>query len=182
MIDPAFDCNVNRTNGDPTTQLYLINHFLDKPVSIIADGVVPDKDRLNQTNAAEGFGSLGLHAEQCGAQHGRSPNFLLVDVSVFFLNFNSFSSPFFVCHESHYLYLSAQFYEYGGGSVFQVAANLNGVEYNPTRPIATPIPDGTGTSTATSNAALELFQIPEGLWASLGTALTGLVLGISTVL
>ena len=85
MIDPAFDCNVNRTNGDPTTQLYLINHFLDKPVSIIADGVVPDKDRLNQTNAAEGFGSLGLHAEQCGAQHGRSPNFLLVDVSVFFL-------------------------------------------------------------------------------------------------
>ena len=82
MTDPAFDCNVNRTNGDQATQLYLINHFLDEVVSIIADGLAPDKDSLNQTNAAEGFGSLGLQAEQCGAQHGRNPNFMLVDVSL----------------------------------------------------------------------------------------------------
>ena len=33
---------------------------------------------------------------------------------------------------------SLQFYEFGGGSVFQVAATANRVTYNPATPIATP--------------------------------------------
>jgi hypothetical protein len=171
VIDPAFDCEVNRTNGDPTNQMYLINHFLDKPISIIADGVAPDKDRLNQTNAAEGFGSLGLQAEQCGAQHGRNPNFMLVDVRIVFLAESDLSR----------LIPAIQFYEYGGGSVFQVAANLNGVEYNPSRPVATPIPDTSGTSTSTPNAAFPIMKIPSSVWAGSGAVLAGLALGAWTV-
>ena len=82
VTDPTFDCNVNRTNGDPSTQLYTINHFLDEEVSVIATSIAPDKDALNTTNAASGDGSLGKQASECGVQHGRSPNFMLVDVSL----------------------------------------------------------------------------------------------------
>ena len=42
---------------------------------------------------------------------------------------------------------SLQFYEFGGGSVFQVAATANGVTYNP----ATPVPSPVATSTSTRN-------------------------------
>ena len=82
VTDPTFDCNVNRTKGDTSTQLYTINHFLDKEVNIIANTLTPDKDALNTTNAASGTGSLGLQASECGAQYGRYPNFMLVDVSI----------------------------------------------------------------------------------------------------
>jgi len=116
VLDPAFDCNVNRTQGDPTTQLYLINHFLDK---VVFNQPVPDVDRANVTNAATGLGSLGAHVETCVAQNTRPPNFLLVD-----------------------------FYEFGGGSVFEVAANINGVPYNPTTSVALPA----ATSSAAGNS------------------------------
>ena len=77
-----------------------------------------------------------------------------------------------------------QFYEYGGGSVFQVAASLNGVTYAPTSPIATPIPDTSGTSTSTSrsNAALPALHIPPGLFAGLLAASAGALLGAWSVL
>ncbi|PPQ67148.1 hypothetical protein CVT25_005749 [Psilocybe cyanescens] len=116
VVDPTFDCNVNRTKGDPTTQMFLINHFLDK---MLLGQPVPDIDKANQTNAATGVGSLGVHVNTCVADHGRPPNFLLVD-----------------------------FYEYGGGSVFQVAADINGVPYNPTTPVATPASSSNGSSTS----------------------------------
>ncbi|KAH6916938.1 PLC-like phosphodiesterase [Coprinopsis sp. MPI-PUGE-AT-0042] len=116
LLDPAlFDCSVNRTRGDTSTQLFLINHFLDK---LFLGNAVPDIDKLPQTNAASGFGSLGAHVETCVGAHGRAPNFLLVD-----------------------------FYEYGGGSVFQVAASINGVPYEPATPVATPVPTQAGTQT-----------------------------------
>ena len=57
---------------------------------------------------------------------------------------------------------SLQFYEYGGGSVFQVAATANGVTYSPSRPV--PEPRTTGTPTATTaatsrpNSAILRFQ------------------------
>ncbi len=63
------------------------------------------------------------------------------------------------------LIVALQFYEYGGGSVFEVAAALNGVSYDPATPIATPIThstDSTSTngavrpSAAMSSAALSL--------------------------
>ena len=81
VTDTTFDCEVNRTNGDTSTQMYLINHFLDEVVNIVATSVAPDKSALNQTNAVSGPGSLGLQAQQCAAQNGRNPNFMLVDVS-----------------------------------------------------------------------------------------------------
>ncbi|KAI0073710.1 PLC-like phosphodiesterase [Panus rudis PR-1116 ss-1] len=132
VTDPTFDCNVNRTKGDPTTQLYLINHFLDEPLgsSILSGIPVPNKDQANVTNSASGPGSLGEQVATCVNDHGRSPNFLLVD-----------------------------FYEFGGGSIFQVAADANGVTYNPSTPIATPLdnssassPTGSGSSSSSSAA------------------------------
>lgn len=77
VVDPNFNCNVNRTKGDPTTQMFLINHFLDK---ILLGQPVPDIDNANRTNAATGLGSLGVHVNTCVTAHGRPPNFLLVDV------------------------------------------------------------------------------------------------------
>ncbi|KAF8665457.1 hypothetical protein AX16_000475 [Volvariella volvacea WC 439] len=115
-----FDCTVDRFRGDTSTQLFLINHFLDR---LVLGQPVPDIDRANITNAATGFGSLGTHVETCVATHGRAPNFLLVD-----------------------------FYEYGGGSVFQVAADINGVPYAPTTPVATPVPTTSPSSNSTNVA------------------------------
>ncbi|KAJ7070819.1 PLC-like phosphodiesterase [Mycena amicta] len=117
VTDPAFDCSVNRTKGDSSTQMYLINHFLD---TIAFGSPVPDVSAANVTNSASGTGSLGAQVDTCVAAYGRAPNFMLVD-----------------------------FYEYGGGSVFEVAASINGVNYSPTSPIATPI---TGSASATSSS------------------------------
>ncbi|KAG6911603.1 hypothetical protein DXG01_011906 [Tephrocybe rancida] len=116
-----FDCTVNRTKGDTATQMYLINHFLDKT---LLGQPVPDVDNANITNAATGAGSLGEQVNTCIAANSRAPNFLLVD-----------------------------FYEYGSGSVFQVAATINGVTA-PTSPVATPLPKNTtGTSSATGTTS-----------------------------
>jgi len=149
VTNQTFPCVVNRTNGDPTTQLYLINHFLDELVSTpVGTTLAPAKDLLNETNAVTGFGSLGADAANCASTFGRNPTFLLVD-----------------------------FYEYGGGSVFEVAAQLNGVTYAPATPIATPNPPDNSTdssSTSTSGA--------NPLWATLWTAgcvTSGVVLIIS---
>ncbi|EGO04745.1 hypothetical protein SERLA73DRAFT_173938 [Serpula lacrymans var. lacrymans S7.3] len=109
-----FDCSVNRTKGDSSTEMYLINHFFDQ---LILGQPAPDPDQANQTNAVNGTGSLGAQVATCVADYGRNPNFMLVD-----------------------------FYEYGGGSVFQVAATANNVTYNPSTPIAAPIPQGVNTS------------------------------------
>jgi hypothetical protein len=82
VIDPAFGCAVNRSQGEVAEQMYLINHFLDKAQQILgASSLVPAKDQLNITNAESGFGSLGKQAEDCIAMHSRPPNFMLVDVS-----------------------------------------------------------------------------------------------------
>ncbi|KAJ3506985.1 hypothetical protein NLJ89_g6553 [Agrocybe chaxingu] len=120
VLDIAnFDCSVNRTRGDTSTQMFLINHFLDK---LVLGQPAPFIERLNQTNAATGAGSLGAHVDTCVADHGRPPNFLLVD-----------------------------FYEFGGGSVFQVAADMNGVPYNPATPVATPVSTPTATNTGSGS-------------------------------
>jgi len=111
-----FDCAVNRTQGDSSTQMYLINHFLDQ---VIFGNPAPEPSQANQTNAASGTGSLGTQVATCVTANGRPPTFLLVD-----------------------------FYEFGGGSVFEVAAGINNVTYSPTTPIAQP------ASTATTSASL----------------------------
>jgi len=57
-----------------------------------------------------------------------------------------------------------QFYEFGGGSVFQVAATANGVTYNPATPVPSPRSTGTpttGTTSSTSrpNGAISVFGV-----------------------
>ncbi|KAG6879867.1 hypothetical protein C0992_010536 [Termitomyces sp. T32_za158] len=141
VIDAGlFDCTVNRTKGDTTTQMYLINHFLDKTV---LGQAAPDVDKANVTNAASGAGSLGEQVKNCTSVNSRPPNFLLVDQA------------------AH----SSKFYEYGGGSVFQVAATINGVTYAPTTPIAAPLPktstdpsSASSTGTTQDNGALSPFS------------------------
>ncbi|KAF7347641.1 PLC-like phosphodiesterase [Mycena venus] len=99
VTDPAFDCSINRTKGDTSTQMYLINHFLD---TIAFNSPVPDVAHANTTNGVSGTSSLGAQVDTCVAAYGRAPNYMLVD-----------------------------FYEYGGGSVFQVAATINGAHPHP---------------------------------------------------
>jgi hypothetical protein len=77
-VTTTFDCNVNRTKGDPSTQMYLINHFLDQ---IVLGQPAPDVSHASTTNSATGDSSLGAQVSMCEAQYGTSPNFLLVDVS-----------------------------------------------------------------------------------------------------
>lgn len=52
-----------------------------------------------------------------------------------------------------------QFYEYGGGSVFQVAADINGVPYNPATPVATPATSN-GPSTSGSSGTTGVTSKP----------------------
>ncbi|KAJ7596669.1 PLC-like phosphodiesterase [Mycena floridula] len=120
VTDTTFNCDVNRTNGDSSTHMYLINHFLDKLVFGVP---APDVANANITNGVSGVGSLQTQVDTCVAANTRAPNFLLVD-----------------------------FYEYGGGSVFQVAATINGVTYAPTSPIATPIPTSSSASTPSATS------------------------------
>jgi len=121
VTDTTFDCNVNRSNGDTSTELFLINHFLDK---IVLGEDAPDPQDANVTNGVSGTGSLGAQVQTCVAAQGRNPNFMLVD-----------------------------FYEFGGGSVFQVAATANGVTYNPSTPVPSPRSTGTATGTTSSTSS-----------------------------
>ncbi|KAF8481957.1 PLC-like phosphodiesterase [Russula ochroleuca] len=133
VTDTTFDCNVNRSKGDTSTELFLINHFLDK---IVLGEDAPDPEDANVTNSVSGTGSLGAQVQTCVAAQGRSPNFMLVD-----------------------------FYEFGGGSVFQVAATANGVTYNPSTPVPSPRSTGTATGTTSStskpNNAISQFGVRE---------------------
>ncbi|KAH9954417.1 PLC-like phosphodiesterase [Russula dissimulans] len=92
---------------------------------IVLGQPAPDPDQANITNAVSGTGALGVQVQTCAAEYGRNPNFMLVD-----------------------------FYEYGGGSVFQVAATANGVTYSP----STPVPSPRDTSTA----SVAVTTIPNG--------------------
>jgi len=130
VTENSYPCTVNRTNGDSTTQLNLINHYLDKVISIAGIAVpAPDTSALTVTNAVSGTGSLGTEVNTCIAAHTRAPNFLLVD-----------------------------FYEYGGGSVFEVAASVNGVKYAPTTAIATPVATSSSSSASVTSTPLNAAQ------------------------
>ncbi|KAJ7492401.1 PLC-like phosphodiesterase [Mycena latifolia] len=153
VIDTTFNCNVNRTKGDTSTQMYLINHFLD---TIVLGSPVPNVDAANVTNGVSGVGALGTQVDTCVSTYGRAPNYMLVD-----------------------------FYEYGNGSVFEVAATINGVTYSPTTAIATPITSSSSTSTTTSNSnsgsSLLEFASRSQYIASLFVALSVLLGALSVV-
>jgi len=152
VTDTSFNCDVNRTKGDTSTEMFLINHFLDK---IELDTPVPDVDAANQTNAVNGTGSLGAQVATCVSDYGRPPNFMLVD-----------------------------FYEYGGGSVFKVAATINGVQYSPASPIATPKGTSSTTSSSSSNgggSSLSELLSKQNHWAASIIVIGGVILGACSV-
>jgi hypothetical protein len=82
VTDTTFNCNVDRSNGDTATELYLINHFLDK--TLFPKVVIPDPGDASVTNGVSGTGSLGLQVQTCATANGRNPNFMLVDVCVYY--------------------------------------------------------------------------------------------------
>lgn len=142
--DPAgFNCTIDRFTGTTDGQMYLINHYLYTTSNLFGGSTpVPNKAQLNTTNAASGAGSLGEEAlETCPALHGRGPTFLLVD-----------------------------FYEWGSGSVFEVAAKLNGVEYVPKAIAPVNGTDGassTGSSSSSSgtkNGAERMVAVGPAAW------------------
>ncbi|OCH96420.1 PLC-like phosphodiesterase [Obba rivulosa] len=154
VTDTTFDCNVNRTNGDTSTQMYLINHFLDQ---LIAGFPAPDPEQANVTNAVSGVGSLGQQVQTCAAQYDKNPNFMLVD-----------------------------FYEYGGGSVFEVAATANGVTYNPSTPIASPggtsNPGSTGVTSSNTSGAISDLRVSHSQAGGFFAVLGGVMAGVWSVI
>ena len=92
-------------------RMYMANHNLNIDVSLGGISLdLPAFNILNETNAVEGYGSVGLASAKCTAEWNRPPNFLLVD----FYNIGSYdgSTPM-------------------NGSVFDVAAKANNVTWNP---------------------------------------------------
>lgn len=112
--NPAFPCTENRPPNQneavSRNRMYMLNHNLNiaidigVPIAGMTELLVPAHGLLDEVNAVSGDGSLGLNVERCEQMWGRPPNFLLVD-----------------------------YYNYGNfdGSVFQVAANVNNVTYDP---------------------------------------------------
>lgn len=102
----SFPCTIDRPPGlspqDAAGRMYLANHNLNTELSVLGNSLlVPTRPLLEETNAVSGMGSLGEAAERCEERWGRPPNWLLVD-----------------------------YYNVGNGSVFEVAAKMNGVEYD----------------------------------------------------
>lgn len=109
--DISFPCTVERPPNQEVhvskDRMYMTNHNYN--VEITAFGatiLVPATTLLNQTNGVEGEGSLGEGAHTCLADWDRPPTFLNVD-------YYNYGNP-------------------GPGSVFQVAAEMNGVTYDRT--------------------------------------------------
>lgn len=124
--DADFPCTLGRPQGMAESKMrdimYMANHNLNAEISFAGlNLLVPNVAEINQTNALEGEGSLGLMSNTCismcpdvsydivhftnmiTGDWGRPPNFLLVD----FYN----EGPF-------------------DGSVFEVAARANNVTYD----------------------------------------------------
>lgn len=111
--DRDFPCIADRPPADwagalpRENRMYMANHNLNVDLSFGGINLlVPNTLILNETNAAaEIYGSLKTNALNCTSMWNRPPNFLLVD----YYNVGDFS-----------------------GSVFQVAADANGVDYDRT--------------------------------------------------
>lgn len=121
VVDPAFNCSIDRHSQNVDPAQQM--YLINHFLDrVVAGQPVPNIAALNTTNAATGPGSLGDQVNTCVTAQSRPPNFLLVD-----------------------------FYEFGAGSVFQVAAQINNVQYTPTTPIASPSPtDGSASSSGSA--------------------------------
>lgn len=106
--DPTFPCTQSRPANQPIEvtreRMYIMNHNLNIEISISSVSIlIPAYSLLDQVNAVSGNGSVGLSVQNCTATWDRPPNWIIVD----YYNFGNFN-----------------------GSVFQVAATANGVEYD----------------------------------------------------
>jgi hypothetical protein len=115
--DPSFPCNAQRPPGisqkDADDRLVLANHNLNVAISLSgAEILIPNFADLVEVNAANvtQTSSLGRMAVTCENLYNRPPNFLLVD----FYNLGNYSVGGQVKN----------------GSVFEVAARMNGVTYD----------------------------------------------------
>lgn len=152
--DISFPCDQQRPPGLNSAQQdlvpYLANHNLNLQLSFgFANILIPNFVELQQVNSVNGLagqnnsGSLGLMADQCLQRWGRPPAWLLVD-----------------------------FYNYGdfNGSVFEIAARMNNVSYNPGTCCGENINvnEGAGTVERSREAFLLAFGIAIvlGAWSS----------------
>lgn len=102
----SFPCTVQRPSGlstqDAENRMYMTNHNLNFEINLLGiDILIPYFTLLDETNGVAGFGSLGQGVSDCVDLWNYPPKYLDVD-----------------------------FYNAGGGSVFEVAATWNGVTYN----------------------------------------------------
>jgi len=145
VTDTAFPCTLNRTSGTAAGKMGLSNHFLDTYATVIGvSSLVPDKASLNTTNAVSGVGSIGQESQTCAALNGKQQTFYMVD-----------------------------YYNYGLGSVFEVAAAANGVTYDTSKTIAPPITSTASSSSSSSssaNAALGLQTLSGVSWLGWASA------------
>lgn len=120
-VTGAFDCAVNRSDGgDTSSQMYLINHFLDE---IVLGNDAPDEGAANVTNSASSDpSSLQSQVTTCQGQYNKPPTFMLLD-----------------------------FYEFAGQDPFKIAAQLNGVQFNSSTPIASPVSTASGSSSSSGS-------------------------------
>lgn len=103
-----FICVVDRppsqNRDESLDRMYMANHNLNVELSFGSFNLlVPAFPLLYETNAVAGYGSAGAQVTGCTSDWGRPPNFLLVD----YYNLGNFN-----------------------GSIFQVAADANGVSYS----------------------------------------------------
>lgn len=147
-LNRSFPCDVphrppNLTEPDARSRLYLLNHNLNVKVSLLgAELLVPAVPLLAETNSASGNGSLGQSAAVCREHWGRPPNILNVD-----------------------------YYNYGSapGSVFEAAAQMNGVRY-------------TGRCCGLGRSGVRTGDSKKGVEVSMWSMMLGLVLGACLVM
>ena len=88
VTDPNFaQCKLDRPPGaSPDGRMYLMNHFLNDDAGLLGDIFspnsdiqVPNTDKISQTNAATGKGSVGAQVNLCTETYGRKPNLVLLN-------------------------------------------------------------------------------------------------------
>ncbi|WWC92911.1 uncharacterized protein L201_007873 [Kwoniella dendrophila CBS 6074] len=179
VVDNSFGCNVNRTSGQASSQMYLINHYLDTSYSLGSTQFwIPNKDQVTTTNNGDSSteqGTIGYHVNNCLQLWGRNPNHILLD-----------------------------FYDSNSNSPFNLAASLNGVS-QPTNTVsvgsgATSSATGTSDSSSSGNgttssngstakvstsslksSALVSINLTNGLYLGLGV-LSTFVFGVGKIL
>ncbi|OAG12235.1 PLC-like phosphodiesterase [Paraphaeosphaeria sporulosa] len=135
--DPAFPCTAQRpSNQDDEVsrnKMYMANHNLNIDVELLGQSIlIPAYTLLDEINAVSGNGSLGRNVDNCTAMWGRPPNWLLVD----YYNFGNFN-----------------------GSVFQAAADANGVSYNRN--------DCCGSAVASAAADTDIHKLAVSVFAAI---------------